>query len=140
MPCAFEPRKQDLVCCSNFDNILAYWKYALNVTFWRHSAVRKMVDRVYKEELPALRKTLERLREDFSLLDSETDWTKLRIEPLQKHLESLEQLLGSREFSQEFSRLRKGVVLFHSDLVYFRTNIKGLKKLLLSEKKSRAKN
>jgi predicted RNase H-like nuclease (RuvC/YqgF family) len=95
-----------------------------------------MVDKVYKKDLPVLRKTLEELRESFSNLGSRTDWTKLRIEPLLKHLQSLEQLLESGEFSREFSRLTKGVELFHSDLVYFRTNVKGLEKVLQSEKKS----
>jgi molecular chaperone GrpE (heat shock protein) len=96
-----------------------------------------MVDRVYKEDLPRLRKALEELREDFSALgSSKTDWVKLRIDPLLKHLDSLEQLLHSREFSQEFSHLRKGVELFHSDLLYLRENVKGLKKLLQSERKS----
>jgi hypothetical protein len=51
-------------------------------------------------------------------------------------LEALEQLLHSREFAREFSRLRIGVELFHSDLVYFRTNVKELQKLLQSEKAS----
>ena len=50
-----------------------------------------MVDRVYKEDLPRLRKTLERLSEDFSKLGSKTDWNRLRIEPLLRHLEALEQ-------------------------------------------------
>ena len=95
-----------------------------------------MVDRVYKKALPALRNDLEELRESFSNLDSKTDWTKLRIEPLLKHLRSLEQLLESGKFSQESSRLRKGVELFHSDLVYLKTNVKGLEKLLQSEKKT----
>jgi predicted RNase H-like nuclease (RuvC/YqgF family) len=94
-----------------------------------------MVDKVYKKDLPALRNALEELRESFSNLNSKTDWTKLRIEPLLKHLRSLEQLLESGEFSREFSRLTKGVELFHSDLVYFRTNVRGLEKLLQSEKK-----
>ena len=93
-----------------------------------------MVDRVYKNDLPELRKSLEKLREDFAHAGSKTDWPKLRIEPLLRHLESLEELLESEEFSQEISRLRKGVELFHSDLVYFRTNIKGLEKVLESEK------
>jgi hypothetical protein len=93
-----------------------------------------MVDRVYRNGLPALRNALEKLREDFANLGSKTDWTKLRIEPLLKHLESLEELLGSGDFSRESSRLKKGVELFHSDLVYFRTNVKGLKKILQSEK------
>jgi hypothetical protein len=95
-----------------------------------------MVDRVYKAQLPATRKALEKLRENFSELGSKTDWNKLRIEPLLKHVGTLEQQLGSEEFAGEFSRLRKGVELFHSDLVYFRTNVKGLEKLLQSEKKS----
>lgn len=99
-----------------------------------------MVDRAYKEDLPRLRKALEELRENFSSLDSsKTDWAKLRIDPLLKHLDSLEQLLHSGEFSREFSHLRKGVLLFHSDLVYLRENVKGLKKLLQSEKKSSKK-
>jgi len=94
-----------------------------------------MVDRVYKTDLPRLRKALEKLRDDFSKVESsKTDWTRLRIEPLLKHLDSLEQLAHSVEFSQEFSRLRKGVTLFHSDLVYLRENVKGLEKLLQSEK------
>lgn len=99
-----------------------------------------MVDKVYKEELPRLRNTLEKLREDFSELGSNrTNWTRLRIEPLIMHLESLEKVVHSQEFSQEFSRLRKGVEMFHSDLVYFRTNIRGLKKILESTKKSAMK-
>ena len=100
-----------------------------------------MVDRVYKKDLPRLRKALEELKEGFSDLGpSRTNWTKSRIEPLLKHLNSLEKLLHSAEFSQEFSRLRKGVRLFHSDLVYLRENVKGLEKLLQSEKKSLKKN
>jgi hypothetical protein len=99
-----------------------------------------MIDRVYKADLPRLRSAFEKLREDFSKLDSsKTDWTRLRIEPLLKHLDSLEKLLHSKEFSGEFSRLRKGVILFHSDLVYLRENVKGLEKLLQSEKKSHKK-
>jgi len=95
-----------------------------------------MVDRTYISDLPRFRNALEKLKEDFSDTDSKTNWTRLRIEPLLRHLEALEQLLESREFSQEFSRLRKGVQLFHSDLVYFRTNIKELEKVLQSEKLS----
>ena len=96
----------------------------------------KMVDKVYKKDLPALRSDLEELRDGFSNLSSKTDWTKLRIEPLLKHLRSLEELLKAGEFSRESSRLRKGVELFYSDLVYFRTNVRGLEKVLQSEKKS----
>src|SRR5271169_6278624 len=94
-----------------------------------------MVDKVYKKDLPELRNALEKLRGDFAKLNSKTDWTSLRIAPLLKHLGSLEHLLNSREFSGEFSRLRKGVELFHSDLVYFRKNVEGLEKILQSEKK-----
>ena len=91
-------------------------------------AGEKLLDKVYKKDLPALRNALEELRESFSNLNSQTDWNKLRIEPLLKHLRSLEQLLESGEFSREFSRLTRGVELFHSDLEYFRTNVKGWKK------------
>ena len=78
--------------------------------------------------------------EDFSNLDSsKTNWAKLRIEPLLKHLDSLEELLHSEEFSREFSHLTKGVELFHSDLVYLRANVKGLEKVFQSEKKPRTK-
>jgi predicted RNase H-like nuclease (RuvC/YqgF family) len=99
---------------------------------------RFMVDRVYKTDLPKLRKALERLREDFSNLDSsKTNWTRLRIEPLLKHLDSLERQLHSEEFSGEFSHLRKGVAMFHSDLVYLRENVKALETELQSEKKAR---
>jgi hypothetical protein len=97
-----------------------------------------MVDRVYKKQLPALRKTLWKLRVNFSNLESKTGWIELRIEPLLKHLGSLEQLLESSEFLGEFSRLTKGVEMFHSDLIYFRTNVKALEKILQSEKKSHA--
>jgi len=96
-----------------------------------------MVDRVYMADLPRLRKALEELKEGFNSLDStKTDWVELRINPLLKHLDSLEQLLHSKEFSREFSRLRKGVALFHSDLVYLRENVKELRKLLQSERES----
>jgi predicted RNase H-like nuclease (RuvC/YqgF family) len=95
-----------------------------------------MVDQVYKKQLPAQRKALERLREAFSDLHSKTDWTKLRIEPLLKHLDQLEQSLGSAEFSRESSRLTRGVDLFRSDLEYFRANVKGLEKVLEAEKGS----
>ena len=98
-----------------------------------------MVDRVYKKDLPALRKDLEKLRQDFTNLGAGTDWVGLRIDPLLKHLGTLEQLVISEEFSQEFSRLRKGVELFHSDLVYFRTNVKGLEGILQSEKNLKKK-
>jgi predicted nucleic acid-binding Zn-ribbon protein len=94
-----------------------------------------VVDRVYKTDLPRLRNALESLSKEFSDLDSDTNWIKLRVKPLLKHAESLEELLQSPEFSSEFSRLRKGVRMFHSDLVYLRENVKELEKVIQSEKK-----
>jgi len=95
-----------------------------------------MVDRVYKEDLPRLKNRLENLRGDFvDLGPSGTTWARLRIVPLLKHLDALERLMRSEEFSGEFSRLTKGVELFHSDLVYLRQNVKGLQDLLLSERR-----
>ena len=97
-----------------------------------------MVDRAYKADLPRMRRALEDLREEFSSLGpSRTDWTRLRIEPLLKHLDSLEQLLHSEEFSGESSRLRMGVAMFHSDLMYLRENLRALERVLQAEKKHR---
>jgi hypothetical protein len=95
-----------------------------------------MVDRVYKKDIPNLRKALEKLKEDFSGFGSKTDWTKLRIEPLLQHAKFLERLLQSEAFSQEASRLTRGVEMFHSDLVYLRENVRGLKTVLQSGRKS----
>jgi hypothetical protein len=98
-----------------------------------------MVDRVYKGQIPALRQALEELRRDFSALNSKTNWAELRVEPLLQHARALEQLLRSRKFSSEFSRLRKGVVFFRSDLDYLRRNVRELKELLRSEKVARSR-
>jgi len=96
-----------------------------------------MVDKVYKSALPRYRADLLRLRKDFSSLGStRTNWIELRINPLLRHLDSLENLLHSEEYSLESSRLRKGVMLFHSDLIYLRDNIRGLERVLRSERKS----
>ena len=94
-----------------------------------------LVDRVYKSDIPRLRRDLVRLKEEFSALDSGTDWTKLRVEPLLRHAEVLEGLLNQPDFAKEYSRLRRGVVMFHSDLVYLRDNVKALKGTLELEKK-----
>jgi len=91
-----------------------------------------MVDRVYKTDIPEKRKALEKLKLEFSKLNSKTNWTKLRVEPLLRHVKELEQQLRS----QGSSRLTKGVRMFHSDLVYLRENVEGLKKILEAEKKS----
>lgn len=99
-----------------------------------------MVDRVYKASLPRMRQELERLREGFSQVEPRTDWGRLRVEPLLAHVRSLERLLGSRDFSREGARLSKGVVMFHADLVYLRTNLQALKQLLESERAARARS
>jgi hypothetical protein len=96
-----------------------------------------MVDRVYKASLPAFKESLNRLKVEFSEVGSGTDWTTLRIDPLLRHVDSLERILNSREFSRESSRLTRGVVFFHSDLEYLRKNIQGLEALLESKKPSR---
>jgi hypothetical protein len=91
-----------------------------------------MVDRVYKADLPALRESLERLKAAFSELQPQTDWTKLRVEPVLNHARQLERLLRSRGSS----RLPRGVRLFHSDLVYLRENVRGLSEILRAEEKA----
>lgn len=93
------------------------------------------MDRVYKAGIPQLREKLAGLKQEYSSLDSGTDWTKLRIEPLLKHAEGLEHILNQPDFAKEYSRLRRGVVMFHSDLVYLRDNVKALEKTLEAEKK-----
>ena len=98
------------------------------------------MDRVYKEDIPAKRKELEKLRQGFSGLPSKTDWNRLRVEPLLAHAKSLERLLQSRRFSRETSRLPRGVVMFHSDLVYLRENVKALKAIFESERKAQTKS
>jgi predicted DsbA family dithiol-disulfide isomerase len=91
-----------------------------------------MVDRVYKTDIPAIRKSLEKLRAEFARFDPTTDWTKLRVDPLLRHVKLLEQQLRL----QSKFRLKRGVRMFHSDLVYFRENIKGLNKVLQDERSS----
>lgn len=96
-----------------------------------------MVDRMYKASLPRVRRLLARMREEFSHLDTRTNWVQLRIDPLLRHAESLEKILRSRKFTRESSRLREGVALFHSDLVYLGTNVKALEKILAKERARR---
>jgi hypothetical protein len=94
------------------------------------------MDRSYKEDIPSTRRALEELKKEFSGVVSTTDWTKLRIEPLLDHVKSLDRLLRSPKFARETARLRRGVVMFHSDLVYLRENVKALKEILLVERRS----
>ena len=91
------------------------------------------MDRSYKEDIPKTKRALEDLKKEFSGVASTTDWTKLRIEPLLDHVKSLERLLRSPKFARETARLRRGVVMFHSDLVYLRENVKALKEILKIE-------
>jgi hypothetical protein len=98
--------------------------------------VRKLVDRAYKGALPDFRKTLVRMRGEFSKLKTKTDWARLRVDPLLRHVKELEKRLKSPDFSGETARLRKGVKQFHSDLVYLRDNVKWLQEILRSEKGS----
>jgi hypothetical protein len=95
-----------------------------------------IVDRAYKQDIPSVIKRLERLRGAFATLDAKTDWTRLRIEPLLEHATSLDRLIHGKQFARETTRLRRGVAMFHADLVYFRENLQGLKKVLESERKA----
>src|ERR1700722_680410 len=97
------------------------------------------VDRSYKQDIPSVIKRLEHMRDQFAAIDSKTDWTRLRIEPLLEHAKSLDRLIHAKQFARETTRLRRGVAMFHADLVYFRDNIRGLNKVLESEKKGAAR-
>jgi hypothetical protein len=94
------------------------------------------MDRSYKEDIPKMRRALRKLMDEFSGVSSTTDWTKLRIEPLLRHVKCLEQVLRSPKFARETARLRRGVAMFHSDLVYLRENVKALKRILEVETRS----
>lgn len=92
------------------------------------------MDKVYKGDIPKHKRALEELKIEYASGFSTTDWTTLRIGPLLEHVTMLERLLQSSQFSRETARLRRGVVMFHSDLVYLRENIKALKEILASER------
>lgn len=94
-----------------------------------------MVDRVYRTAIPAFRKALTELREEFSALEPRTDWNRLRVEPLLAHVRALEERLRSDRFAGEVTRLRRGVPMFHADLVYLRENLKILRELLREERR-----
>jgi hypothetical protein len=98
------------------------------------------LDRVYKADIPAARRALEELKRRFLGLKTETDWARLRIEPLLQHVKVLEGLLRSRRFTKETSRLPRGVAMFHSDLVYLRENIIALRTVLRTEMTKHPKN
>lgn len=98
------------------------------------------MDRAYKEDIPRFKKALSELQAEFSAISSRTNWSRLRIEPLLRHVAALEALLCSPKFTSETARLRAGVSMFRSDLIYLRTNIKALKDLLAKEKARAAKS
>jgi hypothetical protein len=90
-----------------------------------------VVDRVYRNAWPPLRRDLLALKAELAKVDSATDWARLRIDPLLKHLN----LLEIRAKSWEGSRLRGAVPMLHSDLVYFRKNIRGLRAVVAIERR-----
>src|SRR5689334_25303844 len=94
------------------------------------------MDRSYKEDIPKAKRALEQLKKEFASVASPTNWIKLRIEPLLEHVKSLDRLLRSAKFAHETTRLRRGVVMFHADLVDLRENIQALKKILRTERGS----
>ena len=94
------------------------------------------MDRSYKEDIPKAKRALEELKKEFSGIASTTDWTKLRIEPLLDHVKFLERLLRSPKFARETARLRRGVVMFHANLIYLRENVRALKEILEAERRS----
>lgn len=94
------------------------------------------MDRSYKEDIPKTKRALQELKKEFAGVALATDWTKLRIDPLLDHAKSLERLLRSPKFARETARLRRGVIMFHSDLVYLRENVKALKDVLNAEGRS----
>ena len=95
-----------------------------------------MVDRVYKESFRGFQADLRELRQGFARLDPKTDWNRLRIGPLLKHVDSLDPIIQSKRFAKELSRLTRGVAMFHSDLVYLRQNIQELRRTLCLAQKA----
>jgi len=92
------------------------------------------MDRSYKEDIPKARRALEDLKEGFADVATTTDWARLRVEPLLDHVKHLERLLRSPKFARESARLRTGVAMFRSDLVYLRANVKALAAILAAER------
>ena len=90
-----------------------------------------MADRVYKSDLPRLRGVLLEMKSELSKIEPSTDWVRLRVDTPLRHVELRERLAPSLESSD----LRGGVPLLHSDLVYFRANVDGLRRVLASERR-----
>jgi len=89
-----------------------------------------MVDRVYRTALPRLADRLRELRSEFRRAPTNVDWVGLRIDPLLRHLRSLESRTRSGRHAREIVRLPRGVGMFHADLVYFRYNVRELERVL----------
>jgi len=95
-----------------------------------------MVDRVHKKAFRGFRTDLLELRRGFARLDGKTDRNKLGIEPLLKHVDSLDTIITAKRFAKELSRLPRGVPMFHSDLVYLSLNIRELRRTWLPARKA----
>lgn len=99
-----------------------------------------MVDRVYQGAIPEFRKAIRELKRGFAQLPTvSTDWNRIRVEPLLRHVESLEAVLRSKKLYAQIARLKRGVSMFHSDLVYLNGNLKDLKAMLERERRSSAR-
>jgi hypothetical protein len=90
-----------------------------------------MVDRVYRSDLPHMREVLLNMRKEFLKANPSTAWVRLRIDPLLTHLEQLRTMVPEWDSSGPLG----GVPMLHSDLVYFRQNVRGLQRVLASERK-----
>lgn len=86
---------------------------------------------IHQADLPRLRKTLLNMRKEFSQFDPSTDWVRLRIDPLLAHIDQLKAMVRIWDSSRQSG----GVPMLHSDLVYFRENVKGLGRVLASERR-----
>ena len=90
-----------------------------------------MVDRVYRSDLPRLRKELQILRKESLKIEPSTDWVSLRIDPLIAHVD----VLRRRIRTWDSAGTRGAVPMLHSDLVYFRKNVKSLREVLAAERR-----
>jgi hypothetical protein len=93
------------------------------------------MDKVYLSDIPRFEAALKALKREFSEVSTSSNWPALRIDPLIQHVQRLGALVSSPEFAPEVARLRKGVAMFRSDLVYLRTNIQVLRDILAAAKK-----
>lgn len=96
------------------------------------------MDRVYKEDVPAAIEALEQLRAELTELTPRTDWIGLRIEPLLAHARALVAVMRSPRHARATTRLSRGVVMFRSDLIYLRDNLRSLRAIVAAEKAAHA--